>query len=557
MSYRQNQQQQQPGPSNFQQQQQNMLNTQNMAGPGRTSPMPTVPQVSQPNIGQPGSMRPGEGSIPAAAQANAGGQVQGSGLEGMGSFASDKGPDYVYFERKPGQFSEAVQGKAMGAKMKLELFYKEAVEGVVGRKERRTALEKQLAADALTPDSLKARQLINLGRRESNYLRLRRTRIGLDDFRTVKVIGKGAFGEVRLVQKADTGKIYAMKTLRKNEMFKKDQLAHVRAERDVLAESNSPWVVQLYYSFQDSQYLYLVMEFLPGGDLMTMLIKYDTFSEDVTKFYMAECILAIEAVHNLGFIHRDIKPDNILIDSLGHIKLSDFGLSTGFHKQHDSAYYQRLLGGGDVSGNNRQSQAAAGARNSVMVNAINLTMTSKQDIATWKANRRKLAYSTVGTPDYISPEIFLQQGYGKECDWWSLGAIMFECLVGYPPFCSENAHDVYKKIIDWRSYLFFPDDVHLSREAEDLIRRMLCEADRRYTVEQLKAHPFFYGVDWATIREIDAPFVPHLRSITDTSYFPTDELDQVPDIPVGAEAGSDAKKDLAFLGYTFRRYEML
>lgn len=104
----------------------------------------------------------------------------------------------------------------------------------------------------------------------NSYLRLRRTRIGLEDFRTVKVIGKGAFGEVRLVQKADTGKIYAMKTLKKNEMFKKDQLAHVRAERDVLAESNSAWVVQLYYSFQDSQYLYLVMEFLPGGDLMTM-----------------------------------------------------------------------------------------------------------------------------------------------------------------------------------------------------------------------------------------------------------------------------------------------
>jgi len=103
-----------------------------------------------------------------------------------------------------------------------------------------------------------------------SYLRLRRTRIGLADFRTVKVIGKGAFGEVRLVQKADTGKIYAMKTLKKNEMFKKDQLAHVRAERDVLAESNSAWVVQLYYSFQDAQYLYLVMEFLPGGDLMTM-----------------------------------------------------------------------------------------------------------------------------------------------------------------------------------------------------------------------------------------------------------------------------------------------
>ena len=157
------------------------------------------------------------------------------------------------------------------------------------------------------------------------------------------MIGKGSFGEVRVVQKVDTGKIYAMKTLRKSEMLKKDQLAHVRAERDVLAESNSPWVVQLYYSFQDSAYLYLLMEFLPGGDLMTMLIKYDTFSEDVTRFYIAECVLALEGIHQLGFIHRDIKPDNILIDRKGHIKLSDFGLSTGFHKQHDNAYYQKLL----------------------------------------------------------------------------------------------------------------------------------------------------------------------------------------------------------------------
>ena len=148
------------------------------------------------------------------------------------------------------------------------------------------------------------------------------------------------------------------------------------------------------------------MEFLPGGDLMTMLIKYDTFSEDVTRFYMAECVLAIEAVHNLGFIHRwaskhipsshpnaplklrDIKPDNILIDKDGHIKLSDFGLSTGFHKNHDSSYYQRLLD--QANGATSPTTAAQSARNSVMVNSINLTMTSKDQIATWKANRRKL-----------------------------------------------------------------------------------------------------------------------------------------------------------------------
>lgn len=160
---------------------------------------------------------------------------------------------------------------------------------------------------------------------------------------------------------------------------------------------------------------------------------------------------------------------------------------------------------------------------------------------------RHQAYSTVGTPDYIAPEIFLQQGYGSECDWWSLGAIMFECLVGYPPFCSESTHETYQKIINWPHYLMFPEDVHLSREAEDLIRRLICSPDRRLNAEQIRSHPFFYGVDWEAIRDIDSPFVPRLRSITDTSYFPTDELQEVPDEPAGGDT-SGANKDLAFLG---------
>ncbi|KAI0773351.1 kinase-like protein [Irpex lacteus] len=464
--------------------------------------------------------------------------------------SSARSPDYVYFERTTAGFSDDAVPRAKAAQLKLEHFYKVAVEAAIERNTRRVELERKLAADPGTSEERKQRQLQQLGKRESAFLRLRRTKLGLEDFRTVKVIGKGAFGEVRVVQKTDTGKIYAMKTLKKEEMLKKDQLAHVRAERDVLAESNSPWVVQLYYSFQDPAYLYLIMEFLPGGDLMTMLIKYDTFSEDVTRFYIAECVLAIEAVHKLGFIHRDIKPDNILIDKDGHIKLSDFGLSTGFHKQHDSAYYTRLLD----SANGAQSPTTA-ARNSVAVNAIHLTMSSKDQIATWKANRRKLAYSTVGTPDYIAPEIFLQKGYGNECDWWSLGAIMFECLVGYPPFCSESTHDTYMKIIHFQQYLMFPDDVHLSREAEDLIRRLITSQDRRLAVEQIKHHPFFYGVNWNQIRQIDAPFIPRLKSITDTSYFPTDELEQVPEEPVSSDSAG-ANKDLAFLGYTFKRFQI-
>lgn len=209
-------------------------------------------------------------------------------------------------------------------------------------------------------------------------------------------------------------------------------------------------------------------------------------------------------------------------------------------------------------------------------------MSSKDQIATWKANRRKLvriliissanadfahkAYSTVGTPDYIAPEIFQQKGYGNECDWWSLGAIMFECLVGYPPFCSESTHETYQKIMQWQYHLLFPDDVHLSREAEDLIRRydaqdittaqfylhifgrLITSPDRRLNIDQIKKHPFFYGVDWDTIRRIDAPFVPHLRSITDTSYFPTDDIEQAPaEAPVADPNG--AQRDLAFLGY--------
>ncbi|KAF9038430.1 AGC/NDR protein kinase [Panaeolus papilionaceus] len=449
--------------------------------------------------------------------------------------------DYVYFERSTDGFSSETVARSTAAKLKLESYYKVAVDTAIERNARRIEMETKLS-QLHTPDA-KEREIRKYSRTESQHLRLRRTKIKLSDFRTVKVIGKGAFGEVRLVQKLDTGKVYAMKSLQKAEMLKRDQLAHVRAERDVLAESTSPWVVQLFYSFQDPLYLYLIMEFLPGGDLMTMLMKYDVFSEDVTRFYMAECILAIEAVHNLGYIHRDIKPDNVLIDKNGHLKLSDFGLSTGLHKVSDGEYYRKYL---------EQEKTRDTARNSVQVNPINLTM-SREQIATWKANRRKLAFSTVGTPDYIAPEVFAMKGYGKECDWWSLGAIFFECLVGYAPFCSDNPGDTYRKIMEWPKYLYFPDEVYISQEGEDLIRKMMTWADQRLNVHQIKNHPFFFGAEWNSLRHIEPPFVPRLQSTTDTSYFPTDDLGNMPD-QLEAVEGVGAEKDLAFLGFTFKRF---
>lgn len=464
--------------------------------------------------------------------------------------------DYVNFTPRPDLLSKTAQNRAHNTTQVVSHYYKTIVQHAIERHARKSAAEASI--DQATSEERRNRVLTNYGKKETSYLRLRRTRLCLDDFVTVKVIGKGAFGEVRLVQKRDNGKIYAMKTMLKKEMDMKEQWAHVKAERDVLADSDSPWIVSLYYSFQDDLYLYLIMEFLPGGDLMTMLIKYDVFSEDITRFYIAECVLAIEAIHKLGFIHRDIKPDNILIDKTGHIKLSDFGLSTGFHKTHSSAYWKKLKDGSSSNPANSHMgppQSQNPNRQSTY-DSIHLTM--RQQISTWRKNRRLMAYSTVGTPDYIAPEIFVHQGYGQECDWWSLGAIMFECLVGWPPFCSEQPRETYHKIINWRETLQFPDDVHLSPESEDLIRRLLTSSENRLGriggANEIKSHPFFRGVDWSSIREFNAPFVPKLSSITDTSYFPTDELGDVSEYPQQSSRG-DRSSELPFIGYTFSRFD--
>uniref|UniRef100_A0A5F9C678 non-specific serine/threonine protein kinase n=1 Tax=Oryctolagus cuniculus TaxID=9986 RepID=A0A5F9C678_RABIT len=378
-------------------------------------------------------------------------------------------------------------------------------------------------------------------RKETEFLRLKRTRLGLDDFESLKVIGRGAFGEVRLVQKKDTGHIYAMKILRKADMLEKEQVAHIRAERDILVEADGAWVVKMFYSFQDKRNLYLIMEFLPGGDMMTLLMKKDTLTEEETQFYISETVLAIDAIHQLGFIHRDIKPDNLLLDAKGHVKLSDFGLCTGLKKAHRTEFYRNLTHNppSDFSFQN---------------------MNSKRKAETWKKNRRQLAYSTVGTPDYIAPEVFMQTGYNKLCDWWSLGVIMYEMLIGYPPFCSETPQETYRKVMNWKETLVFPPEVPISDKAKDLILRFCVDSENRIGnsgVEEIKSHPFFEGVDWGHIRERPAAIPIEIKSIDDTSNFDDfPESDILQPVPNTTEPDYKSK-DWVFLNYTYKRFEGL
>ena len=344
------------------------------------------------------------------------------------------------------------------AKSYIENLYKNQAKSLRQRMERRMMVENEAL-----PEGEKSELLSELEQQERKFMRLKRAKLTADDFEPLTIIGRGAFGEVRLVRDKSNGQIFAMKKLKKTEMVRRGQVDHVKAERNLLAEVHDEAVVKLYYSFQDDEFLYLVMEYLPGGDMMTLLMRRDTLTEDETRFYIAQTVLALETVHAANFIHRDIKPDNLLLDRDGHVKLSDFGLCKPIDQKILTTLPEIMEESPTPPGEDAEPNEEA----------------RRAQLHNWHQNRRRLAYSTVGTPDYIAPEVLLKKGYGLECDWWSVGAIMYEMLVGYPPFYSDEPMTTCRKIVHWRHHLRFPAEVTLSPESRDLIERLLCDVDQR------------------------------------------------------------------------------
>ncbi|XP_049346369.1 uncharacterized protein LOC125810908 isoform X1 [Solanum verrucosum] len=445
--------------------------------------------------------------------------------------------------------SNVTKERVAAAKQYIENHYKEQMRNLHDRKERRSILEKKLA-DADVSEEDQNNLLKFHEKKETEYMRLQRHKMGADDFELLTMIGKGAFGEVRVCREKTTGHVYAMKKLKKSEMLRRGQVEHVKAERNLLAEVDSNCIVKLYCSFQDDEFLYLIMEYLPGGDMMTLLMRKDTLTEDEARFYVAETVLAIESIHIHNYIHRDIKPDNLLLDRYGHLRLSDFGLC----KPLDCSTLEEkdFAGGDSAHGASRSDGSAAPKR------------TQQEQLQHWQKNRRTLAYSTVGTPDYIAPEVLLKKGYGMECDWWSLGAIMYEMLVGYPPFYSDDPMSTCRKIVNWKSHLKFPEEAKLSSEAEDLIGKLLCHVTQRLGsngADEIKVHPWFRGIDWDRIYHIDAAFIPEVTDELDTQNFEKFEEQSETRSQSASRSGPWRKmlssKDINFVGYTYKNFEIV
>ncbi|KAL3343471.1 hypothetical protein AABB24_027151 [Solanum stoloniferum] len=324
-------------------------------------------------------------------------------------------------------------------------------------------------------------------------------RTSIDDFEIIKPISRGAFGRVFLAKKKTTGDFFAIKVLKKADMIRKNAVESILAERDILISVRNPFVVRFFYSFTCRENLYLVMEYLNGGDLYSLLRNLGCLDEDVARVYIAEVVLALEYLHSLRVVHRDLKPDNLLIAHDGHIKLTDFGLSkVGLINSTDD------LSGPAVGGTSMMDDDES------------------QLLAPEHQQERCEKRSAVGTPDYLAPEILLGTGHGFTADWWSVGVILFELIVGIPPFNAEHPQKIFDNILN-RNIPWPGVPEEMSPEAFDLIDRLLREDPNQRLgaggASEVKQHPFFRDINWDTLARQKAAFVPASENALDTSYF--------------------------------------
>lgn len=287
------------------------------------------------------------------------------------------------------------------------------------------------------------------------------------DFEIMRTLGTGSFGRVHLVRLKKTGEYFAMKAMKKSEVVRLKQVEHTMNERNLLASVNFPFLVNVVCTMQDSLHLFVVMEYVMGGELFSILRKAQRFPNHVAKFYAAEVVLAFEYLHERDVVYRDLKPENLLLSREGHIKMTDFGFAKHI-----------------------------------------------PDNITW---------TLCGTPDYLAPEIIQSRGYGKAVDWYALGVLIYEMLAGYPPFYNEDHVKLYESIVAGK-YKF---PAHFDSDARDLIKHLLAgDLSKRYGnlrngVEDIKSHAWFKGVDWTKLanRNINPPYVPPIKSDSDTSHF--------------------------------------